>query len=103
MYITQFGTKASNRTVKPHLAAIRQLLDYLSTGGILGVNPAASRGTYRVTLRHGVSRFRSGQRQTLGIIRDEQRSVARPSVTCAVACSARWQRGAVAEGAIVLP
>jgi site-specific recombinase XerD len=30
-YIKQFGTKASNRTVKQHLAAIRQLFDYLST------------------------------------------------------------------------
>lgn len=27
-----------------------------------------TRGTYRVTLRHGVSRLRSGHRQTLGII-----------------------------------
>ena len=34
------------------------------------VNPAAPRGTYRVIIRHCVSRVRSGQRQTLGIIRD---------------------------------
>jgi hypothetical protein len=27
-----------------------------------------TRGVYRVQLRHGVSRLRSGQRQTLGII-----------------------------------
>ncbi len=27
-----------------------------------------ARGTYRVTMRHGVSRLRSGQRHTLGII-----------------------------------
>ena len=27
-----------------------------------------SRGTYRLTMRHGVSRVRSGVRQTLGII-----------------------------------
>jgi len=27
-----------------------------------------SRGTYRVTLRHGVSRVRSGRRHTLGVI-----------------------------------
>ena len=42
----------------------------LSTGGILEVNPATSCGTYRVIVRHGVSRVRSGQRQTLGLIRD---------------------------------
>lgn len=29
---------------------------------------AGTRGTYRVTLRHGVSRLRSGRRHTLGII-----------------------------------
>ena len=70
-YIKQFGTKASNRTVKQHLAAIRQLFDYLSTKvASWRSNPAASRGTYRVIIRHGVSRVRSGQRQTLGIIRD---------------------------------
>jgi hypothetical protein len=27
-----------------------------------------SRGSYRVTMRHGVSRIRSGGRQTLGVI-----------------------------------
>jgi integrase/recombinase XerD len=39
-------------TVKQHLAAIRQLFDYLTTGGILEVNPAASvRGPRHVVKR----------------------------------------------------
>jgi site-specific recombinase XerD len=41
-YIEQLGSRASKPTVKQHLAAIRQLFDYLTTGGILDTNPAAS-------------------------------------------------------------
>jgi len=39
-------------------------------GGVRGQSPAVAgaRGDYRVTLRHGVSRLRSGNRMTLGII-----------------------------------
>jgi site-specific recombinase XerD len=41
-YVEQLGSTASKPTVKQHLAAIRQLFDYLTTGGILEVNPATS-------------------------------------------------------------
>jgi integrase/recombinase XerD len=41
-YVEQLGGTAAKPTVKQHLAAIRQLFDYLTTGGILAVNPAAS-------------------------------------------------------------
>ncbi len=41
-YIEQLGNQAAKPTVKQHLAAITQLFDYLTTGGILEVNPAAS-------------------------------------------------------------
>jgi hypothetical protein len=34
-YIEQLGAEASKPTVKQHLAAIRKLFDYLTTGGIL--------------------------------------------------------------------
>jgi integrase/recombinase XerD len=41
-YIEQLGGTVAKPTVKQHLAAIRQLFAYLSTGGILENNPAAS-------------------------------------------------------------
>src|ERR1700687_624078 len=53
-YIEQLGNQASKPTVKQHLAAIRQLFDYLTTGGILEVTPAASvRGPKYVVKRRG--------------------------------------------------
>lgn len=41
-YVEQLGAEAAKPTVKQHLAAIRQLFDYLVTGGILPSNPAGS-------------------------------------------------------------
>jgi site-specific recombinase XerC len=41
-YIEQLGTTVSKPTVKQHLAAIRRLFDYLTTGGILDVNPESA-------------------------------------------------------------
>jgi site-specific recombinase XerD len=41
-YIEQLGINAAKPTVKQNLAAIRQLFDYLVTGGILPSNPAGS-------------------------------------------------------------
>ena len=38
------------------------------SGSTAGDPVAGKRGVYRVNLRHGVSRLRSGHRQTLGII-----------------------------------
>jgi integrase/recombinase XerD len=38
-YIEQLGPEVSKPTVKQHLAAIRQLFDYLVTGGLLPSNP----------------------------------------------------------------
>ena len=52
-YIEQLGTNASKPTVKQHLAAIRQLFDHLTTGGILEVNPAASVRGPRYVVRRG--------------------------------------------------
>jgi integrase/recombinase XerD len=52
-YIEQLGTIASKPTVKQHLAAIRQLFDYLTTGGVLDVNPAASVRGPRYVVKRG--------------------------------------------------
>jgi site-specific recombinase XerD len=52
-YIEQLGNTASKPTVKQHLAAIRQLFDYLTTGGILEVNPAASVRGPRYVVKRG--------------------------------------------------
>jgi hypothetical protein len=41
-YIEQLGAEAAKPTVKQNLAAIRQMFDYLVTGGILPSNPAGS-------------------------------------------------------------
>jgi integrase/recombinase XerD len=52
-YIEQLGRKTSKPTVKQHLAAIRQLFDYLTTGGILEANPAASVRGPKYVVRRG--------------------------------------------------
>jgi site-specific recombinase XerD len=39
-YIEELGAKIARPSVKQHLAAIRQLFDYLVMGGILLSNPA---------------------------------------------------------------
>ena len=43
-YVEQLGSRTAKPTVKQHLAAIRQLFAYLTSGGILEINPAASNG-----------------------------------------------------------
>src|SRR5438128_1392804 len=53
IYIEQLGTTASKPTVKQHLAAIRQLFDCLTTGGILDLNPAASVRGPKYVVRRG--------------------------------------------------
>ena len=51
-YIEGLGTRAARPTVKQHLAALRVLFDFLVTGQILPLNPAASvRGPKHVVTR----------------------------------------------------
>src|ERR1700760_3551895 len=51
-YIEELSSKIARPSVKQHLAAIRQLFDYLVTGGILLSNPAGSvRGPKYVVTR----------------------------------------------------
>jgi site-specific recombinase XerD len=52
-YIEQLGAEVSKPTVKQHLAAIRKLFDYLTTGGILESNPASSVRGPKYVVRRG--------------------------------------------------
>ena len=53
MYIKELGRHYSDASIKQHLAAIRMLFDYLVTGGIINVNPAASVRGPRHQVRKG--------------------------------------------------
>lgn len=51
-YVEQLGETFAKPSVKQHLAAIRMLMDYLVTGGVLPFNPASSvRGPKHVVKR----------------------------------------------------
>lgn len=51
-YVEELGRRHSAPTVKQHLAAIRMLLDWLATGGVLPFNPASAvRGPKHVVRR----------------------------------------------------
>ena len=52
-YIEELGSKIARPSVKQHLAAIRQLFDYLVTGGILLSNPAGSVRGPKYVVTHG--------------------------------------------------
>src|SRR5260370_24369582 len=65
-YIEQLGPEVSKPIVKQHLAAVRQLLDYLVTGGILPSNPAGSvRRPKYVVKRRNTPGLSSDQPRTL--------------------------------------
>src|SRR5580700_7070018 len=65
-YIEQLGTEMAKPSVKQHLAAIRQLFDYLVTGGILPSNPAgAVRGPKYVVKRGKTSVLSADQARQL--------------------------------------
>ena len=55
-YIEFLSRERAPETVKQHLAAIRALFDYLVTGGVLPVNPAASVRGPKVVVRKGKTR-----------------------------------------------
>lgn len=51
-YVEELGARLAKPSVKQHLAAVRMLLDYLTTGGVLPFNPAAAvRGPKHVVKR----------------------------------------------------
>lgn len=69
-YIEQHG--GSRPTVKQHLAALRMMFDYLVTGGVLAVNPAASVKGPRYVMKTGKTPVLSGEeaRQLIESIED---------------------------------
>ena len=65
-YVEQLGERFSKPSVKQHLAAIRMLMDYLVTGGILPFNPASSvRGPKHVVKRGKTSVLTAAEARTL--------------------------------------
>jgi integrase/recombinase XerD len=57
----RIGAEASKPTVKQHLAAIRKLFDYLTTGGIVESNPASSVRGHKYVVRRGKTPVLSGE------------------------------------------
>ena len=51
------------RTIEPDLLSV-----IAGEAGSAAAGRVEARGTYRVNLRHGVSRLRSGHRHTVGVI-----------------------------------
>ena len=72
-YIEQLGVEASKPTVKQHLAAIRKLFDYLTTGGILELQPSKfrARAQVRGQARQDAGIVGRGSAQTAGLDRDD--------------------------------
>ena len=60
-YVERLRTELSDPTVKLHLAAVRTMLDYLVTGGVLPANPAASVRGPRVVVTKGKTPVLSGE------------------------------------------
>jgi site-specific recombinase XerC len=52
-YIEKIGGEKAKPSVKQQLAALRQMFDYLVTGGILSINPAASVRGPKYVVRRG--------------------------------------------------
>lgn len=65
-YVEEIGETFSKPTVKQHLAAVRMLMDYLVTGGVLPFNPASSvRGPKHVVKRGKTPVLTAAEARTL--------------------------------------
>lgn len=92
-YIEELGGRSSKPTVKQHLAAVRMLMDYLVTGGILPLNPASSVRGPKHSMKRGKTPVLSAAeaRQLLDSSRSRTR-MARPtsSALATEPSSASW-------------